>query len=294
MSSHDSGRLSDNALSGFSNAVLYDEHRPSYPPHAVATLLDAAGVSNLRGARLIDLAAGTGKFTELLAARQEQFNIVAVEPHSGMREELVRKDLKNVIVNDGLSTSIPAGNNTIDAVFVAQAFHWFANEESLLEIHRVLKPGGGLGLIWNAEDYNTPSTYPIKTEWATTLRRHLFALDDVTGDREPRFRHDRWRKAFEDQVSSTPITAALVGKTSSLFSLPLGEQKVEWTVWLDKEGLWKRLSTLSHVANLVGEKLEETRRIFDEALAGIDVERNQQGQVAVHGTTVVVWASKIP
>ena len=57
-------------------------------------------------------------------------------------------------------------------------------------------------------------------------------------------------------MSSTPITAALVGKANSLFSLPLGEEKVKWTVWLDKEELWKRFSTLSHVANLKGEKLQ--------------------------------------
>ena len=33
-----------------------------------------------------------------------------------------------------------------------QAFHWFANEESLKEIHRVLKPAGVLAMVWNAED----------------------------------------------------------------------------------------------------------------------------------------------
>jgi hypothetical protein len=109
---------------------------------------------------------------------------------------------------------------------------------------------------------NTPASYPTSTEWAKKIRTHLFALDDVTGDHEPRFRHDAWRKVFENQVSSTPVTAALVGSSNSLFSLPLGEDNVKWTVWLDKEALWKRLRTLSHVAVLEGEKLEVRENFF--------------------------------
>ncbi|KAF2794036.1 methyltransferase domain-containing protein [Melanomma pulvis-pyrius CBS 109.77] len=287
-------RLSEKAKSGFAEAALYDAHRPSYPPDAVASLLVAAGVAGVVGASLIDLAAGTGKLTELLAARHEQFNIVAVEPHEGMREQLVRKTLEHVTATDGLSTSIPADSESVDAVFAAQAFHWFANEGSLMEIHRVLKPGGVLGMIWNVEDYNSPRSYPTTSSWESKIRDHLFSLDDIIDDHEPRFRHDKWRNVFENQVSSTPITAAFVGGTNSLFSLPLGQEKLKWTVWLEKETLWKRLRTLSHVAVLEGENLKDTRRLFDDALSGADVERNEQGAIAVHGATVLAWTSKIP
>ncbi|KAF2112373.1 methyltransferase [Lophiotrema nucula] len=290
----DANRLSEKAVSGFANAELYDKHRPSYPPHAVGLLLEAACVSGVRGASVVDLAAGTGKLTELLASRGEHFQIVAVEPHDGMRNELARKELKNVTVLDGLSTAIPADSDSVDAVFAAQAFHWFANEGSLKEIHRVLKPVGVLAMIWNAEDYNTPKNFDISTKWAGALRDHLFSLDDAIDDHEPRFRHDEWRKVFENQVSSTPLTAALVSGSNSLFSLPLGEDRVEWTVWLEKEALWSRVRTMSHVSVLEGEQLQETRRVFDHALSGDDVERNEQGQIAVHGTTVLAWTSKIP
>lgn len=112
--------LSDKAVTGFANAALYDEHRPSYPPQAVAKLLEASGVTGVKGAHVLDLAAGTGKFTELLAQSDEHFAIVAVEPHEQMREQLIRKALRNVIVTDGLSTSIPAQDDTFDAVFAAQ------------------------------------------------------------------------------------------------------------------------------------------------------------------------------
>jgi ubiquinone/menaquinone biosynthesis C-methylase UbiE len=261
MASSDSTRLSEKAVSGFAKAALYEEHRPSYPQHAVALLLDAAAVSGYKGARLVDLAAGTGKFTELLAAQEEQFSVAAIEPHQEMRKQLEQKALRNVTVTDGVSTAIPEETESVDAVFAAQAFHWFANLESLKEIHRVLKPVGVFGMIWNVEDYNTPRSSNTVGSWEAQLRDHLFALDDVIDDHQPRFRHDLWRKVFEDQISSTPITAALVGKTNSLFSLPLGEQQVKWTVWLEKEALWRRFSTLSHVAVLEGEKLEVSDRL---------------------------------
>jgi hypothetical protein len=102
---------------------------------------------------------------------------------------------------------------------------------------------------------NSPLSYTAAKPWLSTLRDHLFSLDNVINDHEPRFRHEKWRNVFENQVSSTPITAAFVGGTNSLFSLPLGEDEVKWTVWLEKEALWKRLRTLSHVALLEGERL---------------------------------------
>lgn len=120
MTSIQGSSLSEKAVSGFANAALYDEHRPSYPSEAVSALLRAASVDGVQGVRLVDLAAGTGKFTELLALRQEHFDILAVEPHQEMREQLIRKSLDNVTVTDGLSTAIPADNENVDAVYAAQ------------------------------------------------------------------------------------------------------------------------------------------------------------------------------
>ena len=70
---------------GFRNASFYDKHRPSYPPDAVTRFLKHLHVHGVKKARVLDLAAGTGKFTELLADRDESFDILAVEPHSGMQ-----------------------------------------------------------------------------------------------------------------------------------------------------------------------------------------------------------------
>jgi hypothetical protein len=113
-------QLSEHAVSGFAEAALYDRHRPSYSSEAVEKLIDAAGIVGIESASLIDLAAGTGKLTEVLAARDERFNVLAVEPHAEMRQQLIQKKLDNVKVLDGMSTAIPTDDESVEAVFSAQ------------------------------------------------------------------------------------------------------------------------------------------------------------------------------
>lgn len=115
-----SQRLADEALAGFAKGSLYDQHRPSYSSEGVEKLLAALRVSGASSALLLDLAAGTGKFTEVLARREEKFNVVAVEPHDRMRQELERKALSNVTVKNGLASSIPLQDERADAVIAAQ------------------------------------------------------------------------------------------------------------------------------------------------------------------------------
>ena len=122
MSSSSSSNASLNPLAqtGFANAAAYDTHRPSFPAKSVDVLLDNVRIANQPGATVVDLAAGTGKFTELLAKRPEQYKITAIEPHPDMRKVLEGKNLSAVDVKDGLSTSIPFPNESVDAVIAAQ------------------------------------------------------------------------------------------------------------------------------------------------------------------------------
>jgi ubiquinone/menaquinone biosynthesis C-methylase UbiE len=96
------------ATTGFADATSYDTHRPSYPPEAVEKLLAHVGLAGdgHAGARIIDLAAGTGKLTELLAARPEGYEVLAVEPHDGMRGTLEAKKLRGVTSRSGTATDI--------------------------------------------------------------------------------------------------------------------------------------------------------------------------------------------
>ena len=108
------------ATSGFLSALEYDTHRPSYPESAVSAFLSALKIAGVQGARIVDLGAGTGKFTEILAARDEGFEILAHEPHDGMREQLLRKQLKGVTVGSQSAENLDVEEQWADAVICAQ------------------------------------------------------------------------------------------------------------------------------------------------------------------------------
>lgn len=115
-----SSALDSQVEPGFSKGSLYEKHRATYASDAVQLLLDNLQVSGKRDARILDLAAGTGKFTEALAAREEQYQIVAVEPLESMRSVLAEKSLLNTEVKDGHAGEIPVEDGSIDAVVIAQ------------------------------------------------------------------------------------------------------------------------------------------------------------------------------
>jgi len=102
-------------------ADCYERGRPSYPAGAVASLIEQLGVA--RDGVVLDLAAGTGKLTRLLSAHVD--TVIAVEPVEEMRRELASK-LPTVRLLDGTAEQIPLPDGCVDAVFIAEAFHWFA------------------------------------------------------------------------------------------------------------------------------------------------------------------------
>lgn len=112
--------IASSALAGFANASSYDQHRPSYPSKAVDSLLNHLGIKDLTGAKVVDLGAGTGKFTTLLAERPENYEILAIEPHGAMRKELDSKRLRSVSVVAGDATSMPLESQSVDAVIASQ------------------------------------------------------------------------------------------------------------------------------------------------------------------------------
>jgi SAM-dependent methyltransferase len=147
-------------------ADAYQRARPSYPPTAVEWALEAAP-----GRRVVDLAAGTGKLTEVVVARGA--DVVAVEPLANMRAELERA-LPPVRALAGSAEKIPLPDGSADAVVVGQAFHWFDGPAALAEIARVLVPGGVLGLLWNMRDDRVP--------WVAELTKILRGAGDVLTD----------------------------------------------------------------------------------------------------------------
>ncbi len=127
-------------------AADYAEHRPTYPADGIRWALGAA-TGEIR--RVLDLAAGTGKLSEgLLSLGLE---VTAVEPDDQMLAELARR-YPQVTALPGSAERIPLPDDSVDAVLVGQAFHWFDPETAPAEIARVLRPGGALGALWNVED----------------------------------------------------------------------------------------------------------------------------------------------
>jgi len=136
------------AARGFGSAAdAYERGRPDYPAAAVDFLVERLGLGP--GRVVVDLAAGTGKLTRLLVPTGAE--VIAVEPVAEMRAKI-----EGVRVLEGTAEAIPLPDGSADAVTVGQAFHWFRADEALREIHRVLRPGGGLALVWNMRDEADP------------------------------------------------------------------------------------------------------------------------------------------
>jgi len=151
------------AARGFSaGADAYDRGRPSYPTEAIDLIVRELELA--AGRRAVDLGAGTGKFTELLLGSGAE--VVAVEPVAEMRAKL-EAALPEVAALDGTSEAIPLGDESVDAVVSAQAFHWFDPGRAVPEIIRVLRPGGGLALVWNQRDESVPWVNQLSnvTQW---------------------------------------------------------------------------------------------------------------------------------
>src|SRR4029077_20857536 len=106
-----------------------------------------------RGARVLDVGAGTGKLTRGLVALG--FKAVAVEPGAPRLDEL-RRAVPEAEAYEGPAESIPLADESVDAAFAGQAFHWFDRERAVPELHRVIRAGGGLALLWNWWDERDP------------------------------------------------------------------------------------------------------------------------------------------
>ncbi len=132
-------------------AEEYERTRPDYPPRLLDDLPLAAD------AEVLDLGAGTGKLTRVLAERYRR--VIAVEPLDKMRAILERV-VPAAESMAGSAEAIPLAAASVDGIFAGQAFHWFANDEAVAEIARVLRRGGVLALVWNGPDEDRRSPLP--------------------------------------------------------------------------------------------------------------------------------------
>jgi len=181
-------KIHPTAHQGYSEAAqTYAQGRPDYPPEILPWLTDTLSITANKNA--VDLGAGTGKFTKLLA--QTGANIIAIEPVEAMRAQLTLS-LPDVQTLPGTADAIPLDTASADAVLCAQSFHWFATEAVLQEIHRVLKPSGKLGLIWNVRDESV--------DWVVAITEIITPYEGSA----PRFYKGDWRIPFNGRYF-TPL-----------------------------------------------------------------------------------------
>lgn len=207
-------------------ADAYAKGRPSYPPEAV----DFIASRLPSGATVLDLAAGTGIFTDLIAPHAGR--VVAVEPVEAMRAKIASADE----VLDGTAESIPLDDGAVDAVVVAQAFHWFRFDEALAEIARVLRPRGALVMLWNRRDESVP--------WVDRMSEVI-----------------HWR-AHQISEYDRIDWAAVIGSSGHYGAVE--HRTFAWEHIIDRAGLAERVRSVSYVAAM---ESAEREALVDEVLA---------------------------
>jgi len=207
-------------VAGFADAAgVYERGRPGYPPSVVTALADALGLAP--GASVVDLGAGTGKLARALLAGG--YDVVAVEPLEGMRKSAAGS-LGDERVLAGTAEAIPLASGSVDAVVSADAFHWFDGARAVPEIARVLRPGGGLAILFNVPQFPDPPP-----GWAAELGR---LLDELRPE-HPAFTGDRF--------------AAL--EASELFG-ERSQRAVTHVHDTDREGIVANMASISFIGGL--------------------------------------------
>lgn len=267
------------AARGFDAAAdVYERARPGYPGEVLAVLRD---VLDLRPGRVVvDVGAGTGKLTRGLMGTGAR--VVAVEPLAAMRSRLRALLLDpaspasvegtagpatagGLDIRAGTAEVLPLNEAEADAIVAAQAFHWFDGEVTLADWHRVLRPGGRLGLVWNVRDESV--------DWVSRIS----ALIDPYAGRTPRYRHGVWRQPLE----------------SGRWFGPLQHRRLSNPQRLTSEDIVDRVASISFIAVLDeatrAEVLAEVRDVLETHPQTRDRREHVMPQVVE-----LFWAERLP
>jgi ubiquinone/menaquinone biosynthesis C-methylase UbiE len=196
-------------------AELYERTRPTYPPEAIDWLAEQLHID--AASTVLDLGAGTGKLTRAFIGRSR--HVIAVEPGPEMLAQL-RRVLPDAEAVLGAAEDIPLEDDSVNAVVCGQSFHWFRFDEALSEIGRVLRSGGGLGVIWNMRHPDDPLQKEMRGLLAPLV---------------PRVR-----------MRERPSVDHLVG--SALRERELSSATFSFEEQLDADALVERIGSISYVA----------------------------------------------
>jgi ubiquinone/menaquinone biosynthesis C-methylase UbiE len=147
----------------------YARFRPTYPRELLDRL--ASTLALRAGGEVADIGAGTGIFTGLLL--DLGLKVHAVEPNAEMlavaSSRLGKRPEFIAVAGTAEATTLPV--RSVDAIFCAQAFHWFNTETTRDEWRRILRPGGHAVLVWN----NLDQAHDLERSYQQVL--NTFAVD---------------------------------------------------------------------------------------------------------------------
>ena len=234
----------------------YERGRPGWPPEVV----DLPGLPPT--ATVLDLGAGTGKLTRLLVPVFSR--VVAVEPAEAMRR-LLTTLCPEAEALPGTGQEVPLADASVDAVFAAQAFHWFDDERAIAEIARVLRPRGALVLMWNVPsgpwEPSTAAAEQLLVERGPSPSEVSYDPLDLGG---PRYVQGEWplpESSFE----------------------PLREQRLPNPQALDRDGLVAYFASMGWLADLPD---DERLPLLDEVRSCLAPgEYRRLWETRVHWTT---------
>jgi SAM-dependent methyltransferase len=246
------------AATGFSTAAdAYERGRPPYPRAAVELLVHELALSP--AGTILDLAAGTGKLTRQLLPFAER--VVAVDPSERMLDVL-RSQLPSVSASAGTADAIPLPGGSVDAVVVGEAFHWFGNAAACREIARVLKPRGGLALLWNR---SIPAA--SGSSWQAAVEALSAPYREAAGP----FPAERWQDAVAQSGRFDPLASA----------------EVEHLDRTDADGVVALVASWSWIANLPDDERAALLARVRDVVAG-------EAELAIRYRTEIFWTRRAP
>ncbi|XP_032220586.1 uncharacterized protein LOC116603473 [Nematostella vectensis] len=145
------------ATAAFQHAKTYDRVREHFSLRSALLVLSKLGILDENGQAcyegeeqitVLEVAAGTGKFTEVLvqALKDTNIRLIASEPLESMGR-VFQENYPDVEFISCASEEIPLPDSSVHCIVAANASHFISNAESYAEMSRVLVPGGGLGYV---------------------------------------------------------------------------------------------------------------------------------------------------
>jgi len=246
-------------------AEAYDRFRPTYPDAVIDELLGPVAV----GLDVLDVGCGTGIASRQMAQRGAKVLGVELAPRMA---EIARGH--GVAVEIAAFEGWDAAGRTFDRVTSAQAWHWLDLPIATAKAASVLRPGGRLGLIWNA---------------GCQADDLADALEEVYASAVPRGGHRLFRGYAADR--SSDVKTGLGPEIDAVSAVPdFGAPTEKWFPWTRAyqrdEWLDQLVSRSDHAA------LEPAvrDRLFEAIGAAID---DQGGSFVMNFETVLITAIRL-